>query len=272
MYHSPECKCGFGGEGHLGGRSGGQEIRRRVSNQSLISIAVEEGKSIVVPVRCRFCQQDPIYLFASPSGGFTVFDSLGLPWPKHMCSGEWTDQLFADCFEGRTITAIALPEPATPDERLRYYYAQNSDVVDKWLRRARTSAFTSGERKYSSYRLELDSFDICPQKLAEILEAFCDAKDKRPRVVQMLQPMIDLIRAKARYMAQRESDADSPPSTDAIVDWLTNHGLPAYAPLPQQYSKDGGVKMRRSLRRATAKNMSRLTGEPWLEWPDWVDP
>lgn len=47
-------------------------------------MAAELGHSLVFPVLCKYCGA-PVYLFASPDGGFAVFDELGPPWPKHWC-------------------------------------------------------------------------------------------------------------------------------------------------------------------------------------------
>jgi len=53
-------------------------------------LAIELGYSIVFPTICRYCGQE-IYLFASPDGGFAIFDDLGIPWPKHECWGVEAD-------------------------------------------------------------------------------------------------------------------------------------------------------------------------------------
>lgn len=96
--HYPGCTCGFGGEGHLGGGWGGgrsstfgfaPEASPAIYysyGTSLSDLASELGYSVVFPTICRYCG-DLIYLFASPDGGFAIFDSLGAPWPKHDCWG-----------------------------------------------------------------------------------------------------------------------------------------------------------------------------------------
>jgi hypothetical protein len=96
--HWPGCTCGWGGEGHSGsGYSGGPRIRyptvcRRgfgfsgsnFGSSSMSELAAELGHSLVFPVLCKYCGA-PVYLFASPDGGFAVFDQLGPPWPKYWC-------------------------------------------------------------------------------------------------------------------------------------------------------------------------------------------
>lgn len=99
--HPPECQCGWGGEGHLGrrgadlghrGAEGASADRLRFPDDahngrptiSLVTRAKDLGHSILVSVDCRYCNA-PIYLFATPEGGFAIFDHLGVPWPKHQC-------------------------------------------------------------------------------------------------------------------------------------------------------------------------------------------
>jgi hypothetical protein len=102
--HTVGCHCGFGGEGHLGGRHVGTPRspdavlpRGTLRRFSLPDLATKLGRSLVIPTNCRYCGTD-IYLFASPNGGFAVFDELGIPWPKHSCwdslrHGDWTVKL-----------------------------------------------------------------------------------------------------------------------------------------------------------------------------------
>ncbi len=54
-------------------------------------LAMEIGRPLLFPVRCRYCQQNPIYLFADPDGGFAIFDTVGKPWPKHSCGNGTED-------------------------------------------------------------------------------------------------------------------------------------------------------------------------------------
>lgn len=115
--HSYDCTCGFGGDGHLGGnwsgvgyggysgsvpawRAGRSSLAWLPSSgstssgvrvylsyrRSMCDLARELGYSIIFPTDCRYCGQ-PIFLFSSPEGGFTIFDELGIPWPKHECWG-----------------------------------------------------------------------------------------------------------------------------------------------------------------------------------------
>lgn len=97
--HSYGCRCGFGGEGSLGGgnigisRSPNTALPRGLlRNYSLSDLAIKLGRSLTIPTVCRYCEAD-IFLFASPTGGFAVFDHLGIPWPKHGC---WGSQMHRD--------------------------------------------------------------------------------------------------------------------------------------------------------------------------------
>jgi hypothetical protein len=49
-------------------------------------LAAALGQSLLFPVVCRYCGAD-IWLFATPEGGFAIFDAVGKPWPKHECWG-----------------------------------------------------------------------------------------------------------------------------------------------------------------------------------------
>src|SRR5262249_32677523 len=72
--HSSGTRKGFGSSGGSFGSS------------SMSELAAELGHSLVFPVLCKYCGA-LVYLFASPNGGFAVFDDLGPPWPKHRCRG-----------------------------------------------------------------------------------------------------------------------------------------------------------------------------------------
>ncbi len=48
--------------------------------------AAELGHSLLFPAVCRYCGSR-IYLFATPEGGFVIFDDVGGDWPKHDCWG-----------------------------------------------------------------------------------------------------------------------------------------------------------------------------------------
>jgi len=99
--HPPGCTCGWGGFGHSGRSYGGwhnhgttlgggsHSLTFKVSysyGRSMRDLAAELGYSVIFPTICRYCGE-LIYLYANPNGGFAIFDSLGIPWPKHDCWG-----------------------------------------------------------------------------------------------------------------------------------------------------------------------------------------
>jgi hypothetical protein len=47
----------------------------------------------VFPTNCRWCSRS-IYLFATPEGGFVIFDEVGEEWPKHECFGVQQSRLY----------------------------------------------------------------------------------------------------------------------------------------------------------------------------------
>lgn len=87
--HGKDCRCGFGGDGHLG---------RRVSSSfdiypfSYVPVQVSDivfdkkkENSYTIPnARCPICGEK-VFFFRSENGGCAYFDELGPPWPKHPC-------------------------------------------------------------------------------------------------------------------------------------------------------------------------------------------
>jgi len=87
--HPLDCRCGWGGDGHLGRSSGGYGV----DGAALSSYAVwvqekyrSESEGYTNPnARCPVCQVS-VYFYQSPDGGRVFFDELGPPWPKHPCT------------------------------------------------------------------------------------------------------------------------------------------------------------------------------------------
>ena len=78
--HPIGCMCGWGGDGHLGRRSGTSNI------WSWLRASSTGYPSYVNPnARCPVCGED-VYFYQSPDGGRVFFDDLGPPWPKHPCT------------------------------------------------------------------------------------------------------------------------------------------------------------------------------------------
>jgi hypothetical protein len=121
-YHSPECQCGFGGPGHAG-RSAGkgpysksrEHLQRPVAsckwqNRTMREIAFEIGRSLLFPTRCWYCGRT-IFLFASPNGGFVIFDDVGRPWPLHDCGANASDPMSLKLMSPENWDAFDLPVP-----------------------------------------------------------------------------------------------------------------------------------------------------------------
>jgi hypothetical protein len=92
--HPLGCPCNFRG-GHGGANLGSYVVAgTRPSAASAVTyyhspmrmLAASLEHSVTFPTECRYCGTD-IYLYASPTGGFAIFDALGKPWPKHDCPG-----------------------------------------------------------------------------------------------------------------------------------------------------------------------------------------
>ncbi len=140
--HLPGCTCGFGGEGHLGGGySGGPRVRypkesRRgfessggsFNSPSMSKLAEELGHSLIFPVMCKYCGE-AVYLFASPEGGFAVFDELGPPWPKHWCN-RFAEARVVDCsFPDPRPKRYTLPVPDSVEFRPPLNGARLSGII-----------------------------------------------------------------------------------------------------------------------------------------------
>ena len=91
LNHSFDCRCGFGGEGHLGknyNNSGMLEnnyLHRNISYESFVN----------PNARCPVCGE-PVFFYQSPYGGRVFFDELGHPWFKHPCTDTSLQNLSKD--------------------------------------------------------------------------------------------------------------------------------------------------------------------------------
>ena len=88
--HSPECSCGWGGEGHLGRRSTGS-----LENSQWQEYCSFTGYSSYTNpnARCPVCGAS-VFFYQSTEGGRVFFDELGPPWPKHPCTSPLGKTIF----------------------------------------------------------------------------------------------------------------------------------------------------------------------------------
>ena len=80
--HPASCRCGFGGEGHVG------HAPARPGSHHFLGVPriLPTYESYVNPnARCPVCRA-PVFFYQSPDGGRVFFDELGPPWPKHPCT------------------------------------------------------------------------------------------------------------------------------------------------------------------------------------------
>jgi hypothetical protein len=87
--HSPSCRCGFGGDGHLGGggyRGGNSFLHSTLPNistsTSLSKNSGSSGDGSTHPAVCWWCG-DEVFFHTNGNGDFVMFDSLGTPWEIH---------------------------------------------------------------------------------------------------------------------------------------------------------------------------------------------
>ncbi len=113
--HSAGCTCGFGGEGHLGGHTGGA---RTVGVQAPSSAPRETtwarwatgharsdlGERLTHPIPCPVCGAE-IFFHTNGNGDVVFFDDLGWPWPKHPCLT--TEDGIRAASRSRTVQAVA---------------------------------------------------------------------------------------------------------------------------------------------------------------------
>ena len=86
--HPPDCTCGFGGDGHFGGRRAVSYVPRYGGESERVSVSKLEYESYVNPkAQCPVCA-DLVFFYRSPDGGKVYFDELGPPWPKHPCTDQ----------------------------------------------------------------------------------------------------------------------------------------------------------------------------------------
>lgn len=76
--HSPECTCGWGGQGSTS--------RPHSAPRPAVSINLNLLDSYTIPnASCPVCGIS-VFFYVSPHGGRVFFDDLGPPWPKHSCT------------------------------------------------------------------------------------------------------------------------------------------------------------------------------------------
>lgn len=90
--HPPNCRCGWGGDGHKGKSTGNQTSSVYIPRSSGVDrnnqqTATRVNKSSFVSCNavCPVCGAS-VYFYQSKDGGRVYFDSMGWPWPKHPCT------------------------------------------------------------------------------------------------------------------------------------------------------------------------------------------
>ena len=123
--HSALCRCGFGGEGHLGrspgGYFGGYDLRTPAGRARVYTDSHVDPNA-----RCPVCDAH-VFFYQSPYGGRVYFDALGWPWPKHPCTDSRrysvplraTDQERLDKLS-RLLRKFGLPTAMAPSATLRF--------------------------------------------------------------------------------------------------------------------------------------------------------
>jgi hypothetical protein len=88
--HPPSCRCGWGGDGHLGGGGDGWHGTEGTSSWPSYRLPEHDYWRFVReagPSKCPWCGD--LVFFLRHNGGCVYVDELGFPWPVHPC---WLDQ------------------------------------------------------------------------------------------------------------------------------------------------------------------------------------
>ena len=140
--HPPGCTCGFGGEGHLGRRTG-STVSSYFYDMPRIRPAYA---SYVNPnARCPVCG-DVVFFYQSPDGGRVFFDELGPPWPKHPCTDRGS-------VPARVGSSVKLPVEHSPSWKQEGW---DPFIVSRVTHRNRFIFEIKGEWRRSSTILLLD--------------------------------------------------------------------------------------------------------------------
>lgn len=87
--HASDCKCGWGGDGHLGRRSSSSSDYALTQSGyyffDVPSISHFYESYVNPNAACPVCGE-AVFFYQSPHGSRVFFDELGPPWPKHPCT------------------------------------------------------------------------------------------------------------------------------------------------------------------------------------------
>lgn len=108
--HSPECDCGWGGQGWPDGDRRGIRLappppRPEKECPNYVTLA-EYYPYVCYNARCPVCHAN-VFFYQSPYGGRVFFDELGPPWPKHPCTDWGTRITVQDPGHGQKCWALS---------------------------------------------------------------------------------------------------------------------------------------------------------------------
>ncbi len=122
--HGPNCRCGWGGEGHAGG-SGNYYTPPKSWVERPITIHIPFSSRTYAGytnpnAKCPVCGA-AVFFYQSPYGGRVFFDELGPPWPKHPCTDNVLSKIYVE--SDTKLSSIVIEEP---DRR--------GTIVPRWQR------------------------------------------------------------------------------------------------------------------------------------------
>lgn len=149
--HPPGCTCGWGGDGHLGRRTTGNNYLW-FTHKTLLENVIPFGQKQVYTdshvnpnAHCPVCGAR-VFFYQSPYGGRVYFDELGWPWPKHPCTdnsqhhrplasvdSQSLDRLYA------RLCALNLPTRFARDDL--YYDSQSAPATTPAAKKIDEAAF-----------------------------------------------------------------------------------------------------------------------------------
>jgi len=177
--HPPGCTCGWGGEGHLGRRTGGSHTSFNVWPYGIPPIRAVTYHSYTIPnATCPVCGAEVFY-YCNEYGSSVFFDDLGPPWPKHPC----TDN-------SKKYTPAILTRNTSTTHILR-----NKWEVDGWT----LCEFLS------IYEIDRNTFKLTIKPITSEDSITCYfSADK----ILISEPIADAVRASPAIFSRKESNND----------------------------------------------------------------
>lgn len=126
--HSPDCTCGWGGEGHKGKKTLNLNDSYSILSVSKFKFEKSNPISYTNPnALCPICNKK-VFFFKSENGGCAYFDELGPPWPKHPCM----DQIKMNSVKVKFYNIFNLDPKVKKNHFNSLVKIENISLLEKW--------------------------------------------------------------------------------------------------------------------------------------------